>query len=116
MQHRVAIVRVLAMAGILALATVAPSHAQLPCGDGVLDSGEQCDEGVANGTSGSCCNADCTFRSGGEICRPAADSCDAVEQCSGADGACPADDVEPSGVACRAAADVCDTAESCDGV
>src|SRR5437899_7860407 len=32
------------------------------CGDGVVDSPEACDDGVANGTSGDCCNANCTFR------------------------------------------------------
>ena len=34
------------------------------CGDGIVDTGEQCDAGVANGTAGSCCAADCTFTTG----------------------------------------------------
>jgi hypothetical protein len=33
------------------------------CGDGVIDSPEQCDAGGANGTPASCCTATCTFRS-----------------------------------------------------
>lgn len=35
------------------------------CGDGRLDQGEACDLGPDNGTTESCCSADCTLRSGG---------------------------------------------------
>jgi len=98
------------------LVVAQPVRAQLTCGDAVLDIGEQCDEGGANGSAASCCNADCTFRAAGETCRAAADVCDAEEQCSGVDGACPADDVALAGTPCRAAVDVCDAPESCDGI
>src|SRR5213593_1963959 len=31
------------------------------CGNGTVEGAEQCDDGPNNGTSGSCCNTDCTF-------------------------------------------------------
>jgi len=30
------------------------------CGDGVVDAGEQCDDGAANGMAASCCASTCT--------------------------------------------------------
>ncbi len=40
-----------------------------PCGDEVVDPGEQCDRGRGvNGTPGSCCTASCTRRPSGESC------------------------------------------------
>ena len=41
-----------------------------PCGNGRVDSAEQCDDGPDNGSSSSCCRADCTFKPDG------AGSCD----------------------------------------
>src|SRR5512139_131883 len=87
----------LVMAVALTVLVAGAARAQVVCGDGVLAPGEQCDEGLANGSAGSCCNADCTFRSAGAICRSAADACDADELCSGVDGACPADALQPLG-------------------
>ncbi len=89
------------------------------CGDGVTDSPEECDEGAANGTSTSCCTSTCTFRASSEICRPGAGApCDASEMCTGAAGACPADDAPiNSGNVCRAGSgDICDANETCTGV
>ena len=83
-----------------------------PCGDGVV-TGEECDEGAANGTAGSCCTSTCTFRANGEVCRSPAGACDVQETCSGSGGTCPAD--LKSSALCRGAAGVCDVAESCDG-
>src|SRR5262249_50307110 len=37
------------------------------CGNGVVDSGEQCDDG--NTTGGDCCTADCRFESSGSSCQ-----------------------------------------------
>jgi len=34
--------------------------AEVGCGNGLLDAGEQCDDGAANGTPGDCCTATCT--------------------------------------------------------
>ena len=89
------------------------------CGDGVVDSPEQCDEGVANGTSTSCCTSTCTFRPSTDICRPGAGApCDASETCTGASGLCPFDDAPiNSGNVCRAGSgDICDQNETCTGV
>lgn len=84
-----------------------------PCGDGTLDLGEECDEGIATGTAESCCAVDCTFKPATTPCRDAAGACDLADVCSGTSGVC-AD--AKSTAECRAAADVCDVAESCDGV
>ncbi|HYB98965.1 MAG TPA: fibronectin type III domain-containing protein [Candidatus Limnocylindrales bacterium] len=85
------------------------------CDNGVVDSGEQCDEGAANGTASSCCSATCQFRSSSTQCRASAGVCDAAETCSGASGTCPADAFVSSTTTCRAAASVCDVAEKCTG-
>jgi hypothetical protein len=61
------------------------------CGNGMLESDESCDDGARNGTPTSCCNADCTLRPAGQVCRPAATFCDVAEICDGANAACPAD-------------------------
>jgi len=37
---------------------------QTVCGNGAMDTGEQCDQGKQNGAVGSTCNADCTMASG----------------------------------------------------
>ena len=114
------------------------------CGDAVVDSPEQCDQGSGtNGTAGSCCNANCTFKTngtvctddgnvcttdtcngvsaicqhpagnGGTTCRASGGPCDLTESCTGSSPACPAD--AKSLAVCRTAAGVCDVPESCDG-
>jgi hypothetical protein len=76
------------------------------CGDGDLDSGEDCD-------SGTCCNAiTCEFLTG--VCRPIGGPCDVAESCTGQSGTCPPDDFVTGGV-CRPAGGDCDLPESCDG-
>jgi cysteine-rich repeat protein len=54
-----------------------------PCGDGLIDPGEDCDDG--NNTSGDCCSATC-------LAEPDGGSCDDGEACTGTDqcasGAC----------------------------
>ncbi len=88
------------------------------CGDGVLDSPEQCDLGGANGSATSCCTSTCTFRAAGQLCRPGAGPpCDSNEFCTGAGSSCPADDAPiNSGVVCRTGSgDSCDQNETCTG-
>jgi uncharacterized delta-60 repeat protein len=86
------------------------------CGDGNLSSGEQCDEGSANGGVGSCCGSDCALRAAGIPCRPAAGACDEAELCDGTGARCPVDALARAGAPCRAAAGACDVAETCTGV
>lgn len=89
------------------------------CGDGVVDSPEQCDEGGANGTLGSCCSSTCTFNAMATVCRPGAGApCDTTETCSGSAADCPTDDaVINMGNVCRmGSGDVCDQNELCTGV
>jgi hypothetical protein len=90
------------------------------CGDGIIDSPEQCDEGSGvNGSASSCCTATCDFRPAVEVCRPGAGTpCDANETCTGASAICPSDDAPINlGVVCRGGSgDVCDENETCTGV
>lgn len=88
------------------------------CGNGVVDGsvGEQCDQGIDNGSSTSCCTSNCQFVAGGTICRPAAGVCDVAEACNGISGACGFDFKYPNTHGCRAANGQCDQAEFCDGV
>lgn len=61
------------------------------CGDGVLDAGEQCDDG--NTMNGDCCSADCVADSPGSACDDgdpctAADQCNANGECAGTASTC----------------------------
>ena len=82
------------------------------CGDGVLDAGEQCDDGGT--AAGDCCSATCQFESAITSCRAAAGACDLAETCDGTSAICPSDEKLTS--VCRTAAGECDVAESCDGI
>lgn len=115
------------------------------CGNGTTEFGEDCDDGVDNGTASSCCLMGCSFRAADEVCgaasgacdlddtcdgagtcvanvepattecRASAGDCDVAENCNGTDPTCPSDAFEPSTVECRASAGMCDIAESCTG-
>ena len=54
------------------------------CGDGILDGGEDCDDG--NNTNGDCCSATCTFEAAGSDCTGNS-LCSVSGQCDGA-GSC----------------------------
>jgi cysteine-rich repeat protein len=54
------------------------------CGDGVLQPGEECDDG--NTADGDCCGADCQFEAAGSLCDDG-QFCTVSEVCDGA-GAC----------------------------
>jgi cysteine-rich repeat protein len=82
------------------------------CGDGVLDAGEQCDDGGT--AAGDCCSATCQIEPATTTCRAAAGTCDLAETCDGTTVTCPSD--EKNTDVCRSAAGDCDVAESCDGV
>src|SRR5207253_8509607 len=85
------------------------------CGNGAVETKEQCDQGAANGTTASCCTSSCTFKTAGTTCRAATDVCDVAETCSGSSATCPADGFLSSSTVCRVAADECDLAENCPG-
>src|SRR5204862_6951435 len=53
----------------------------LPCGNGLLDAGEQCDDGNTN--NGDCCSSACQFESSSTVCRASAGPCDVAESCTG---------------------------------
>jgi uncharacterized delta-60 repeat protein len=78
------------VAGAAAGASAPPSrfavarYFGLSCGDGILDAGEQCDDG--NTTDGDCCSSACTFEPSGAPCSDA-NACTTGEACDGA-GAC----------------------------
>src|SRR5437870_3746186 len=83
------------------------------CGNGVIDPGEDCDDG--NQLNGDCCSSTCKFEPATTVCRAAAGPCDAAEFCSGSSAQCPADSLKPATFECRPAAGPCDAAERCDG-
>jgi hypothetical protein len=47
------------------------------CGNGVVDPGEECDDGAANRTGGTCCSADCQLLPSGTACADDGDLCTA---------------------------------------
>lgn len=85
------------------------------CGDSIVEGGEGCDQGAANGTSSSCCTSDCQPRSAGLTCRPSAGVCDVAETCDGTAGSCPTNAFLPSTSTCRGSTGVCDAPEMCTG-
>lgn len=56
----------LLVVSLLALAIARPVLLHAACGDGIVDTGEQCDDGNADG--GDCCTAGCTAAAGGTVC------------------------------------------------
>src|SRR5438132_6784385 len=87
------------------------------CGDGHVDSGEDCDLGNAlNGAAGSCCKNNCTFFNSSQTCRAAAGDCDLPETCTGSSATCPADTGarKASGTACTDDGNAC-TLDQCNG-
>jgi cysteine-rich repeat protein len=84
------------------------------CGNGVVDTGELCDDGDT--IDDDCCAADCKTKApAGKPCRGPQGMCDIVETCN-ADGACPVDLVKAAGSPCRPSAGRCDVPEFCQGL
>jgi len=83
------------------------------CGNGVLDAGEQCDDG--NIVAGDCCSRCCGFEPAAVECRGSAGACDVAETCTGTSGSCPVDAFQAATIECRASTGACDQAEFCTG-
>jgi len=80
------------------------------CGDGILDSGEECDD--ANTLDGDCCSAICEYEPAGSLCADG-QFCNGEETCDGGGTCQPGDPVE-CGDAVACTIDSCDEAsDSC---
>src|SRR3989442_4080336 len=90
-------------------ADIATYKADANCGNGIVDGGEDCDQGASNGTAGSCCSASCRFAPSTTVCRAAANECDLTDSCTGSSATCPADAVKAAGTACTDDGNVCTT-------
>lgn len=66
-----------------------PARAQFDCANGVLNFGEECDDG--NTVAGDCCSPGCRFEASTTVCRASTEECDAAEYCTGESATCPAD-------------------------
>ena len=49
------------------------------CGNGIVESGERCDDGAGNGTASSCCTATCTIQPAGTPCTGG--TCNGTDTC-----------------------------------
>jgi hypothetical protein len=91
------------------------------CGNGIVETGEDCDcGGTANCQGNACCNPttckfttgsvcddrnedccrSCQFASASTVCRASTGQCDPQETCSGTSAFCPADVKNPDGSSC----------------
>jgi len=108
---------VVVLGSTLLLSRLAFAHLPGTCGDHAVQSpnnngiAELCDDGHANGTAGSCCTADCQFKTAGAPCEDN-DVCTTNMTCDGA-GVCGGGQVVAN--CCLGDAD-CDNGIACDGV
>ena len=94
------------------LAFTVPAQAAPVCGNSVVESGEDCDDG--NTDPGDCCSPTCQYESTATVCRPAAHICDAAEFCDGVSDNCPIIDLPANGLPCPDG-NLCNGDEICVG-
>ncbi|PSR90549.1 Metallo-peptidase family M12-domain-containing protein [Coniella lustricola] len=92
------------------------------CGNGIVETGEDCDCGGTAGCAGNtccngetcqfttnsvcdpsnedCCTSECQYASNGTVCRDSTGLCDPQEVCTGSTSTCPADGNAPDGTSC----------------
>ncbi|KAK2616751.1 hypothetical protein QQS21_000363 [Conoideocrella luteorostrata] len=92
------------------------------CGNGIVEPGEECDCGGAEGcgsnrccnpttcrlvegaacdaSNNGCCTSQCQLSSSGSVCRASLGPCDPEEVCDGSSASCPADVRTPDGQSC----------------
>ncbi|KAK3488233.1 Metallo-peptidase family M12-domain-containing protein [Neurospora crassa] len=92
------------------------------CGNGIVEAGEECDCGGAEGCGNNpccdpktckfttnsicdpaneeCCTDKCQFSGTETVCRASTGPCDPEEKCSGTSGSCPADKTADDGTSC----------------
>lgn len=92
------------------------------CGNGIVESGEDCDCGgtascgnnaccdpktckfktaaVCDPSNEDCCTSTCQFARNGTVCRASTGVCDPQEVCSGVNASCPADSTATDGTSC----------------
>ncbi len=86
------------------------------CGNGVLDAGEACDNGVNNGVCPKTCSATCTLNTCGTCGNGILDSGEACDPGISGSSCCTAScTFKPALTICRDDADVCDAVEYCSG-
>lgn len=77
---------ILVVAVAVALLNPVPANALPFCGNGIVETGEDCDV-----IGGAVCCIGCTFQPSTTVCRLAAGDCDLDENCTGSSASCPAD-------------------------
>ena len=109
---RVVVGNVAAASGVPSSFGLVTQFSSSDCGDGVMDVGEQCDDG--NTLNGDCCSSTCQYDTSTVVCRASGGACDLAESCTGSSGTCPADAKQPNGTGCDDGS-ACTQTDQCDG-
>src|SRR5262249_28449759 len=83
------------------------------CGNGVVEDGEQCDDG--NTVSGDCCSASCRIEGASQVCRHSTNPCVKDDHCDGNAPKCNVGGFEPPGATVCSVPNSCTLDDFCDG-